>query len=216
MDAHLENTAMVLGQIKPLSNISQNILEALYGIDRKDYTPIELRDFSYIEKNIHIGKNRYLLKPAITAKLLSALEVEGTETILIISSTTGYSAALASKIAETVICIEEDGDLLDFSEKIAIANSMNNIVFIKNELNKGYPDQGPYTCILIEGAIEEEPKLIIDQLADGGRLVTILNDNENGSAIKYSKINGQITSQFLFSMDAPVLESFKKSKRFNF
>ena len=216
MDAHLENTAMVLGQIKPLSNISQNILEALYGIDRKDYTPIELRDFSYIEKNIHIGKNRYLLKPAITAKLLSALEVEGTETILIISSTTGYSAALASKIAETVICIEEDGDLLDFSEKIAIANSMNNIVFIKNELNKGYPDQGPYTCILIEGAIEEEPKLIIDQLADGGRLVTILNDNENGSAIKYSKINGQITSQFLFSMDAPILESFKKSKKFNF
>jgi len=216
MDAHLENTAMVLGQIKPLSNISQNILEALYGIDRKDYTPIELRDFSYIEKNIHIGKNRYLLKPAITAKLLSALEVEGTETILIISSTTGYSAALASKIAETVICIEEDSDLLDFSEKIAIANSMNNIVFIKNKLNKGYPDQGPYTCILIEGAIEEEPKLIIDQLADGGRLVTILNDNENGSAIKYSKINGQITSQFLFSMDAPVLESFKKSKKFNF
>ena len=216
MDAHLENTAMVLGQIKPLSNISQNILEALYGIDRKDYTPIELRDFSYIEKNIHIGKNRYLLKPAITAKLLSALEVEGTETILIISSTTGYSAALASKIAETVICIEEDIDLLNFSEKIAIANSMNNIVFIKNELNKGYPDQGPYTCILIEGAIEEEPKLIIDQLADGGRLVTILNDNENGSAIKYSKINGQITSQFLFSMDAPVLESFKKSKKFNF
>ena len=216
MDAHLENTAMVLGQIKPLSNISPNILEALYEIDRKDYTPVELRDFSYIEKNIHIGKNRYLLKPAITAKLLSALELENTETILIIGSTTGYSAALSSKIAETVICIEQDHDLIDFSEKIAIENSMNNIVFIKNEMNKGYPEQGPYTCILIEGAIEEEPSLILEQLAEGGRLVTILNDNENGSAIKYSKINGQITNQFLFSMDAPVLESFKKSKKFKF
>jgi protein-L-isoaspartate(D-aspartate) O-methyltransferase len=207
---------MVLGQIKPLSNISPNILEALYEIDRKDYTPVELRDFSYIEKNIHIGKNRYLLKPAITAKLLSALELENTETILIIGSTTGYSAALSSKIAETVICIEQDHDLIDFSEKIAIENSMNNIVFIKNEMNKGYPEQGPYTCILIEGAIEEEPSLILEQLAEGGRLVTILNNNENGSAIKYSKINGQITNQFLFSMDAPVLESFKKSKKFNF
>jgi protein-L-isoaspartate(D-aspartate) O-methyltransferase len=93
---------------------------------------------------------------------------------------------------------------------------MNNIVFIKNEMNKGYPEQGPYTCILIEGAIEEEPSLILEQLAEGGRLVTILNNNENGSAIKYSKINGQITNQFLFSMDAPVLESFKKSKKFNF
>ena len=216
MDAHQENTAMVEGQIKPLSNISPNILEALYSIDRKDYTPIELRKFSYIEKNILIGKNRYLPKAAITAKLLSALEIENTETILIISSTMGYSAALASKIAETVICIEQDAELLNLSEKIAIENSMNNIVFIKNELDKGYPDQGPYSCILIEGAIEEEPKKILDQLTEGGRLVTILNNNENGSAIKYSRINGQIISQFLFNMDAPLLDSFKKSKKFNF
>lgn len=128
----------------------------------------------------------------------------------------GYSAALASKIAETVICIEQDTELLNLSEKIAIENSMNNIVFIKNELDKGYPDQGPYSCILIEGAIEEEPKKILDQLTEGGRLVTILNNNENGSAIKYSRINGQIISQFLFNMDAPLLDSFKKSKKFNF
>ena len=216
MDAHQENTVMVDGQIKPLPNISPNILEALYGIDRRDYTPAKLRKFSYIEKNILIGKNRYLPKAAITAKLLSALEIENTETILIISSTMGYSAALASKIAETVICIEQDTELLNLSEKIAIENSMNNIVFIKNELDKGYPDQGPYSCILIEGAIEEEPKKILDQLTEGGRLVTILNNNENGSAIKYSRINGQIISQFLFNMDAPLLDSFKKSKKFNF
>jgi len=216
MDAHQENTVMVDGQIKPLSNISPNILEALYDIDRRDYIPVKLRKFSYIEKNILIGKNRYLPKAAITAKLLSALEIENTETILIISSTMGYSAALASKIAETVICIEQDTELLNLSEKIAIENSMNNIVFIKNELDKGYPDQGPYSCILIEGAVEEEPKKILDQLTEGGRLVTILNNNENGSAIKYSRINGQIISQFLFSMDAPLLDSFKKSKKFNF
>ena len=216
MDAHQENTVMVDGQIKPLPNISPNILEALYDIDRRDYIPVKLRKFSYIEKNILIGKNRYLPKAAITAKLLSALEIESTETILIVSSTMGYSAALASKIAETVICIEQDTELLNLSEKIAIENSMNNIVFIKNELDKGYPDQGPYSCILIEGAIEEEPKKILDQLTEGGRLVTILNNNENGSAIKYSRINGQIISQFLFNMDAPLLDSFKKSKKFNF
>ena len=216
MGARQENTVMVDGQIKPLPNISPNILEALYDIDRRDYIPVKLRKFSYIEKNILIGKNRYLPKAAITAKLLSALEIESTETILIISSTMGYSAALASKIAETVICIEQDIELLNLSEKIAIENSMNNIVFIKNELDKGYPDQGPYSCILIEGAVEEEPKKILDQLTEGGRLVTILNNNENGSAIKYSRVNGQIISQFLFSMDAPLLDSFKKSKKFNF
>ena len=175
MDISLENTAMVEGQIKPLSDINPDILNALYNIDRKDYTPVKFKNFSYIEKNILIGNNRYLPKPAISAKLLSALDIGVNETILIISSTTGYSAALASKIAETVICIEQDSELIDFSEKIAIQNSMNNIVFIKNELKKGYLDQGPYSCILIEGAIEEVPDVILNQLAEGGRLVTILN-----------------------------------------
>ena len=112
MDISLENTAMVEGQIKPLSDINPDILNAFYNIDRKDYTPIKFKNFSYIEKNILIGNNRYLPKPAISAKLLSALEIGINETILIISSTTGYSAALASKIAETVICIEQDLSLI--------------------------------------------------------------------------------------------------------
>ena len=89
MDTNLENIAMVEGQIKPLSDINPDILNALYNIDRKDYTPVELKNFSYIEKNILIGNKRYLLKPAISAKLLSALDIGVNETILIISSTTG-------------------------------------------------------------------------------------------------------------------------------
>ena len=46
MDISLENTAMVEGQIKPLSDINLNILNALYNIDRKDYTPIKFKNLS--------------------------------------------------------------------------------------------------------------------------------------------------------------------------
>ena len=48
MSTNLENTAMVDGQIKPLSDISPYILNALYNIDRKDYTPAKFKNFSYI------------------------------------------------------------------------------------------------------------------------------------------------------------------------
>ena len=216
MDTYLENKNMIDGQVKPLSNIETNILEALYNIDRKDYTPENFKDFSYSEKNIYLGNERYLLKPAITAKLLSALEVETLETVLIIGSATGYSAAIISKIAETVICIEEDQDLITFSESIASSSSMNNIVFINNKLCKGYIDQGPYSCILIEGGIEEVPNIILDQIAEGGKLVTVIMQNDTGSAIKYSRKNNQIISQFLFSIEAPSLKSFEKAKKFKF
>ena len=216
MDTYLENKNMIDGQVKPLSNIEPSILEALYNIDRKDYIPENFKDFSYSEKNIYLGNGRYLPKPAITAKLLSALEVETLETVLIIGSTTGYSAAITSKIAETVICIEEDKDLISFSESIANSNSINNIVFINNKLSKGYIDQGPYSCILIEGGIEEVPNIILDQVAEGGKLVTVIMQNDTGSAIKYSRKNNQIISQFLFSIEAPSLKSFEKAKKFIF
>ena len=216
MDTYLENKNMIDGQVKPLSNIEPSILEALYNIDRKDYIPENFRDFSYSEKNVYIGNGRYLPKPAITAKLLSALEVETLETVLIIGSGTGYSAAITSKIAETVICIEEDQDLITFSESIAGSNSMNNIVFINSKLNKGYKDQGPYSCILIEGGIEEVPNIILDQIAEGGKLVTVITQNDTGSAIKYIRKNNQIISQFLFSIEAPTLKSFEKAKKFKF
>ena len=216
MDTYLENKNMIDGQVKPLSNIEPSILEALYNIDRKDYIPENFKDFYYSEKNIYIGNGRYLPKPAITAKLLSALKVETLETVLIIGSATGYSAAITSKIAETVICIEEDQDLITFSESIASSNSMNNIVFIKNKLSKGYIDQGPYSCILIEGGVEEVPNIILDQIAEGGKLVTVIMQNDTGSAIKYSRKNNQIISQFLFSIEAPLLKSFEKAKKFKF
>ena len=147
---------------------------------------------------------------------MSALEVEALETVLIIGSTTGYSAAITSKIAETVICIEEDQDLISFSESIANSNAINNIVFINNKLSKGYIDQGPYSCILIEGGIEEVPNIILDQIAEGGKLVTVIMQNDTGSAIKYSRKNNQIISQFLFSIEAPSLKSFEKAKKFKF
>tara|TARA_B100001093_G_scaffold465512_1_gene483237 strand:+ start:116 stop:766 length:651 start_codon:yes stop_codon:yes gene_type:complete len=216
MDTHLGNIAMVEGQIKPLSGISPKILEALYLIDRKDFVPENMKDFSYTEKNINIEKNRYLLKPAITAKLLSSLNIKINETILIIGSATGYSAAIASKIAETVICIEENKNLMHFSENITVKNSINNIVFINNELNKGYLEQGPYSCILIEGAIEEIPQIILDQLSEEGRLVTVVLKDEMGSAIRYYKKNNEIINQFLFSIEVPELESFKKMNKFKF
>ena len=216
MNTHSENAIMIEGQIKPLSGINSNVLDALHSIDRVTYVPFKSKNSAYVEKNIPLEGGRYLPKCSISAKLISALDVTLLETILIIGSTTGYSAAVASKIAETIICIEEDPELIEFSENAVLEDSINNVVFIQNKLISGYPEQAPYTCVLIEGAIEEVPNTILDQLADNGRLVTIICENDSYSAIKYRKNNNQILSEFLFSMDAPMLLDFKKPKKFQF
>ena len=57
---------------------------------------------------------------------------------------------------------------------------------------------------------------ILDQIAEGGKLVTVIMQNDTGSAVKYIRKNNQIISQFLFSIEAPSLKSFEKAKKFKF
>ena len=116
MNTHSENAIMIEGQIKPLSGINSNVLEALHSIDRANYVPSRNKDSAYVEKNILLENGRYLPKCSISAKLISALDITLFETILIIGSTTGYSAAVTSKIAETIICIEQELELINFAE----------------------------------------------------------------------------------------------------
>ena len=75
--------------------------------------------------------------------------------------------AVLSHLAETVIVIEEDEKLLNNSEDSIKKNNINNVVFIKNDIMKGYEDQSPFNAIIIEGAVEEVPNNILDQLDEG-------------------------------------------------
>ena len=114
------NKNMVEGQIKPLGNISKQVMDAFLSIPRDQFVPLELKNFAYLEKNIELGNDRFLLKPSLIAKIISLAGFNSSDTVLIIGSSTGYSSAILSNIAETVISIEEDDKLVNFSETIVL------------------------------------------------------------------------------------------------
>ena len=130
MDNQLLNKNMVEGQIKPIGGIQKNILDAFYSIDRDIFVPKNLKDNSYIEKNILLNDNRFILKANLLARIISSLNITNEENVLIIGSSTGYSSAIISKLAETVIAIEEDQYLLDLAEEAIKENGIDNVVFI--------------------------------------------------------------------------------------
>ena len=80
------------------------------------------------------------------------MNISNNENVLVIGSATGYSSAIISKLAETVISIEEDKELFDFSEEAIKKNGIDNIVFIHNTMVEGCSDQSPFNAIIIEGA----------------------------------------------------------------
>ena len=134
----------------------------------------------------------------------------------ILGSTTGYLAAILSYHAQTVIVVEENKKLLEASEKSIKENNINNVVFFNNEIAKGCHEQSPFNAIIIEGAVEEVPKNIVDQLESGGRMIAIISDNGACTAKMYKKRGQSISTSKLFNCSIPVLNSFKMKNSFSF
>jgi protein-L-isoaspartate(D-aspartate) O-methyltransferase len=216
MDSHLLNKNMIDGQIRPIGGMQKNIIEAFKSINRDDFVPHNLKESSYSEKNLFLNEDRFVLKTNLIAKIISALNISNEENVLVIGSSTGYSSAIISKLAETVISIEEDKELLNFSEEAVRKNGIDNVVFINNTMIEGCSEQGPFNAIIIEGTIDEVPQKILNQLEQNGRLIAMINDSGISNVIEYQKKNNIFTERFLFSCTAPKLKSFDKRKSFSF
>ena len=210
------NKNMVEGQIKPLGNISKQVMEAFLSFPRDQFVPLELKNFAYLEKNIELSNDRFLLKPSLIAKIISLAGFNSSDTVLIIGSSTGYSSAILSNIAETVISIEEDDQLVNFSETILLEKKIDNVVFLKKELNEGCPEHGPFNKILIEGAVEEIPNYLFEQLDESGKMIAIIINGDLSEVREYNKVGENIGSKFLFNCEAPKLKAFNKTDSFNF
>ena len=210
------NKNMVEGQIKPISGMREELLSVFYSLDRNDFMPETMKEMSYIEKNIILENERTILKPSLIAQIALSINLKANENVLILGAATGYLSAILSHQAETVIVVEENENLLSNSENAIKKNNINNVVFIKNEIVKGYNEQSPFNAIIIEGAIQEVPGNILNQLDEGGRLFAIVQDEEICSAKLFIKNGNSISEQKLFNCTMPVLSMFMKKNSFSF
>ena len=210
------NKNMIEGQIKPINGMSEELLSAFYSLDRNDFMPEIMKEMSYIEKNIILENERTILKPSLIAQIALSINLKANENVLILGATTGYLSAILSHQAETVIVVEENEKLLSNSENAIKKSNINNVVFIKNEIVKGYNEQSPFNAIIIEGAIQEVPSTILNQLDEGGRLFAIVQEEEICSAKLFTKNMNSISEQKLFNCQMPVLSMFTKKNSFSF
>ncbi len=210
------NKNMVDGQIKPINGMTERIVSTFYSLDRNNFMPLQLKNQSYMEMNLNIEEGRVIPKPDLIAKIVLNINLKDNENVLILGSSTGYLAAILSYHAQTVIVVEENKKLLEASEKSIKENNINNVVFFNNEIAKGCLEQSPFNAIIIEGAVEEVPKNIVDQLESGGRMIAIISDNGACTAKMYKKRGQSISTSKLFNCSIPVLNSFKMKNSFSF
>lgn len=209
---------MIFGQLRPSGITAPALVDALKAVPREQFVPRHLQRIAYVDEDIAVGGGRYLAEPVVLARLIQALEVETGDIVLDIGCGTGYCAALLAQMAATVVAIEESADMASEAERMLRALDICNVAVIQQKnLAEGYPAQAPYQKILINGSVADVPEGILSQLADGGRLVTVLSKKGHmGSAVLYTRTGDSFSKRVLFDAATPTLSGFERRKTFEF
>lgn len=207
-------TTMVDTQVRPSDVTSFRILDAMLSVPRELFVPSEQMDAAYAGVNVPLGRRRVVLAPRTMSKLLQAADIQPDELVLDVGAGLGYSSALAARMAEAVIALEEDADLAGEAERALSEASADNVAVTNGALVDGAPRHGPYDVVLIEGAVQEIPDALVDQLKEGGRIVAIFLEDALGTArVGYKDAQG-VSWRFAFNATAPVLPGFEKRREF--
>lgn len=207
---------MVESQVRANDVTDIRIHDAMRQIPRERFVPTLKRGVAYADGAIEVVANRYLLEPRIFSKLIQLAQIAPTDTVLDVGCATGYSTAVIARLAARVIGLEQDADLVRVASDMVPAVGATNISIVQGSLAEGHRAGAPYDAIIVNGAIEAVPETLSSQLAEGGRLVAVVQAGEQSRAYLYLRQNGRIGSRIAFDAWAPLLAGFRRKVGFVF
>jgi protein-L-isoaspartate(D-aspartate) O-methyltransferase len=206
---------MIEAQIRPANVTDPRIHAAMSAVAREKFVPRAAQALAYADVPVGIAPGRFLLDPRSFAKLLQLARLTADDRVLDVGCGTGYSSAVLARLAASVVALEQDADLLRAASEL-LANVVGKVELVQGGLIEGVKAQGPYDVIFINGAVEQAPDTLLAQLAEGGRLVTVMRDSTQARAWLFVKESGQVGRRPDFDADVPLLAGFKKAMGFVF
>ncbi len=201
---------MVENQIRTNRVTDPGVVRALESVPREVFVPKHLRGVAYVDEDVALGNGRALIMPLVFARLLQEAAVQPTDVVLDVGCATGYSAAVLARLASTVVALESDAELSALAASQFADLGVDNVALVSGPLAAGDAAHGPYNVIVVEGAVPALPAALLEQLADGGRLVAVVKGESGlGRATLATRIGGLISSRVLFDAALPCLPGFE-------
>ena len=218
MDFKIARKNMVENQIRANKVTSLNVINAFLDVPREKFVPDALQEISYVDEDIQLSRNRFMMKPMILARLFQSLNLKGNENILHVGSNSGYGSAILSRMCSSVISLESDKKLFETSIHTFSNMEFDNVVPLHGSMENGVEKEAPFDIIFIEGSIETEPKSLFGQLNENGKLIAIIRpaNIKIGKAKLFFKISNEIGLENLFDAQVSKLSIFKSKTKFSF
>lgn len=172
MDPLLEQRLEMLRQQCVRRGIhDERVLSAMGRVPRELFVPEKLRADAFADKPLRLAQDQSISQPFMVAWMTQALCLTGNERVLEIGTGSGYQTAILAGLCAQVFTIEILDALAEDAEKTLQSMAYDNIQYRIADGYLGWPEAAPFDCILIAAAVSEAPAPLIEQLADGGRMV---------------------------------------------
>ena len=184
--------AMVETQLRRRGIKDSAVLEAMSRIPRHEFVPQDFRYRAYDDIPLPIGDGQTISQPYMVAAISAALHLTGNERILEVGAGCGYQSAILAALAKEVFAVEFRPDLAAAADRNLVRLGYRNVHVHTGDGTLGLPDFAPFDCIVVSAGAPAPPAPLLEQLADGGRMVVPVGDVENQNLLLIEREHGNL------------------------
>jgi protein-L-isoaspartate(D-aspartate) O-methyltransferase len=191
---------MVAEQLLPHGVTDQRVLKVMSEIPREEFVLPKLRRHAYEDRALAIECGQTISQPLVVALMTQAVAPKPDDVALEVGAGSGYQAAVLSRLCRKVITVEREPALAEHAAATLSRLGFTNVEVAVGDGSLGWPAEAPYQIILVAAAASGVPPALIEQLAEGGRMVipVAVSLSEPQDLRLYKKENGQVTYRSLF------------------
>jgi len=214
-DYNALSESMVREQLEARDITDTLVLQVMRSVPRHEFVLKEYRPWAYNDRALPIGEGQTISQPYIVAYMTQILGVQAGERVLEIGTGSGYQAAILSELGGEVYTIEIVEKLgLEAKKRLNRLKYKNVNVRIGDGYN-GWPEAAPFDAIMVTAGAEELPETLMEQLAEGGRMVIPIGPHGGVRQLTLiTRSNGKFKSEKLMAVRfVPFIRQSDKPKK---
>lgn len=177
MDLQQARSNMIEQQVRPWDVLDQRVLDVLAEIPRDAFVDAQHKGVAYSDFPLPIGNGQHMLKPTVEGRLLQALLLELTDTVLEIGTGTGFMTACLARLSAKVESIEIDPALAESAQARLKERGVSNATVMQQDAAASWDAKDGYDAIAFTGAVPSVPEYYQNKLNVGGRLFAFIGES---------------------------------------
>ena len=183
---------MVDQQLRSREITDPRVLEVMGRVPRHIFVPPDAAPLAYSDMPLPIGHRQTISQPYIVALMSQALGLKGDELVLEVGTGSGYQAAILAGLARQVYSLERLPELAERARAVLTRLGIGNVEVLVADGSAGYLEHAPYAAMVVTAAAPRPPQPLLDQLAEGGRLVIPVGGMEGQMLERWTRRHGEL------------------------